>query len=134
MINRPIASFVGLFGYISNATIRNLGVEADKMLGGLYGITGGKSVGGLIGRAESSIIENCYTVGGVKGSTVSGVRSAVGGLVGEVGEHSLIRNCYSTCSVSGGNYIGGLAGVNMGNIQTSYASGTITATESFVGG
>jgi len=119
--NRSSEAFIGLFGYISNAEIKNLGVEANRF------IRGGQCVGGLVGRADNSIIHNCYVVGSITGN------SHVGGLVG-LNYNSNISNCYTLCEVSGNRAVGGFVGVNFGTVQTCYAAETITSTNGQSGG
>ncbi len=50
-INRPGENYVGLFGYTSNATIRNIG-----LVGGA--LTGGSVVGGLVGQRSYAATDN----------------------------------------------------------------------------
>ena len=119
-INRSATSYIGLFGYVSSAHIHNLGVEIDQE------IKGDQSVGGLIGRADNSIIENCYATGNVTGNSV------VGGLVG-LSSSSIIQNCYAICNVKG-SIVGGLAGINEGTITTSFSCGYVTAIGNLTGG
>jgi len=69
-INRDQTGYIGLFGYVSSAHIHDLGVEIYQT------IIGSQYVGGLIGQADHSIIENCYVTGNVTGI------SFVGGLIG----------------------------------------------------
>ncbi len=67
--------------------------------------------------------------------------SNTGGLVGSLGNdysgtsgNGTITKSYSTGTVSGGNYVGGLAGLNHGTlIEESFSAGTVTG-GSFVGG
>ena len=114
VINRSTKSYLGLFGYVSNATIYDLGVR-------LRSITGDQYVGVLIGRSDNSTIERCYAAdNGVIGASI------VGGLVGG-SYNSLIHQCYATCNVSGNISLGGLIGANDGTIQSSYADGNVTA-------
>jgi len=108
----PGGSYVGLFGYVSYATIHNLGIEECSNKGDQY-------VGGLIGYADNSTIDNCYVVGSVTGN------SSVGGLIG-ISNNSTVSNCYAICEVSGDSNIGGLVGVNNGTIQRSYSGGNVT--------
>jgi len=110
-IKRRSDSYVGLFGYISNSNIYNFGIKDCD-------ISGDNCVGGLVGYAVNSTIERCYVIG-----SVSGVR--VGGLIGE-SDNSTISNCYANCEVSGYCSIGGLIGLNFGNIEKSYSDGNIT--------
>jgi len=113
-INGSTTSYIGLFGYVDIATIRNLGIET-------YRINGDQYVGVLVGYADNSIIENCYTSGSVIGTSV------IGGLIG-MSYNSTISKCYSLCDVSGNTNIGGLVGVNSGTIQRSYAAGNVSET------
>jgi len=113
-INRYPYNCIGLFGYISSgAEIKNIGVEIDDSNGG---VTGGSSVGGLVGENNGGTISNSYVIGSVAGSSV------VGGLVGSNGSlySSTISNSYSTGSVSGSGMVGGLVGSNGGTISNSY--------------
>jgi hypothetical protein len=152
-INRPAQGEVGLFGYLSyavyyyGAVISNVGlVDAD--------ITGGSSVGGLVGHMHyTTTVESSYVTGRVSGA------SSVGGLVGnnwfgtiayscsaaEVSGNVTVggitgsnnggmTNCYATGRVTGTSYVGGLAAdISYGSIRNSYAAGTVTGV-SYVGG
>ncbi len=115
-INRPDTDFVGLFGYTSNGTIRNLG-----LLGG--SVIGKNNVGGLVGSNVGSTITNNYATGAVTGI------DSVGGLVGfnsygGVGSGT-ISNSYATGAVAGRNYVGGLIGTNYRAVIDSHASGSV---------
>ena len=72
MMNQSKISYIGLFGYVSSAHIHDLEISVYPT------ITGYQYVGGLIGRADESIIENCYVTGA---GSVTGT-FAVGGLIG----------------------------------------------------
>ena len=112
-IYRPNDNNQGLFGWASNADIKNVGLENVD-------VTGDCNVGGLVGNGSNSIISNCYATGDVVGG------GWVGGLVGE-GSSSTISNCYATGSVTGNNNVGGLLGwSNYGTINNSYSTGTVT--------
>ncbi len=54
--------YSGLFGYTNGATIKNVGVTNVSIYGGGYSTTGG-----LVGQNNSSIINNSYVTGSVKG-------------------------------------------------------------------
>lgn len=82
----------GLFGYVENGIIRNLGILDSYIKGTHY-------VGGVGGNIIGSV-SNCYNVG-----TVNGGRY-VGGVVGSGGA----SNCYSTGVISGHQYVGGVTG------------------------
>ncbi len=123
VLNLPDDNYVGLLGYIDKGGIvSDLGIESSE-------ITGGKYVGGLAGYVYHGQIEYCYTTGTVIGT------SNVGGLVGRnIGE---VNCCYSECSVTGGSKTGGLIGTNDGLYavaMTSYSSGSVTGSDSNVGG
>ena len=148
-INKGTTSHIGLFGYINNAEIKNLGIEScqitgNECVGSLVGTASGTStiedcymtdgnvsgyriVGGLIGEAvnDSNVnINNCYTTG-----SINGTAEAVGGLVGWIYfATSNISNCYSLCEVGGHNQVGGLVGSSYnyyGGIYKSYAGGNV---------
>jgi hypothetical protein len=124
VINQPGSDKIGLFGYVNNSNILNLGVENVNINGRLM-------VGGLAGHNWGGITA-CYATGSVTG-TFTGY-SYVGGLVG-YNSGGLIA-CYATSSVSGGGVggrIGGLVGENNGGITYCYATGSVDG-NSVVGG
>ncbi len=143
-IYRPSDNNQGLFGWASNADIKNVGLEnvdvtGDCNVGGLVGngsnsiisncyatgdVVGGGWVGGLVGEGSSSTISNCYATGSVTGTRTY---SNVGGLVGYGQNRIIISSSYSTGSVTGNNNVGGLLGwSNYGTINNSYSTGTVT--------
>jgi hypothetical protein len=106
--------YLGLFGQINEAIIKNLGLESteisgDNCIGTLVGI--------VTGRNSSSIL-NCYSIGSVDGN------DCIGGLVG-YNSYGEITNCYSTGSVDGNDYVGGLVGENYYDICNCYATGSV---------
>ncbi len=121
-INRSGKYYQALFGYTSDASIKNLGVTDVN-------ISGKGFIGGLVGMNESStLVEHSYTTGNVSGSDME-----VGGLIGT--NNANINYCYSTCSVSSSNDdVGGLVGTNGGIISCSYATGNVSSTGDDVGG
>lgn len=150
-LNRIDIFDVGLFGYIRNASIKNLGVVI-----GDRGIRGFDNVAGLVGVQDFSTITNCYAIGNVSGrSDVGGligeqIRGSVtkncytagnisgnlfnaGGLTAHLSSNSTIENCYSSVNVSGNGKVGGLVGQQIGKISNSYATGSITGID-YVGG
>ena len=151
-INRPSTTYVGLFGYVKNGDIKNLGIFNCE-------ITGRGRIGGLVGEAEQSTVSNCYCSGTLSGSseigglagfaysgsisgcystgTMTGSSTSVGGLVGSTSGSVTISNCYSTALVSGANYVGGLTGANWGTqVDSCYCAGKVLQTGSggYVGG
>ncbi|MDR3177541.1 MAG: hypothetical protein LBT96_01020 [Campylobacteraceae bacterium] len=106
---------VGLFGYIKNAIIKNIGIILDKIEGEI-------NVGGLAGKAVFSNITNSYVIGNISGS------GYVGGLVGHAGVNNNITNSYANVSIDAINDVGGLVGYIDGSfITNSYATGSISA-------
>ncbi len=80
-INRSSTGHIGLFGYISNATIQNIGVTNID-------ITGNDYVGGLVGSNNESTVSNSYSTGSVSGDYY------VGGLVGYNIHESTVSNSF----------------------------------------
>ncbi|HCT30205.1 MAG TPA: hypothetical protein DIW31_05620, partial [Bacteroidales bacterium] len=117
--------YCGLFGDISNASIKNLGiVDANISITG--GIAEQKCIGGLVGNAYASTIENCYSTG-----NVSSQYANIGGLIGKIENGSSVKYCYSSCIVSISGYMvygaGGLVGYSIGSsITNSFSTGNIT--------
>lgn len=120
-IQRPTESNVGLFGRIQNgASVRNLNLSNAV-------VVGGSSVGILAG-LNLGAISNCTVHGRVEG------RAVVGGVVGENADAShnylpirigeLLR-VSANVQVRGVSQVGGLAGVNEGSIDQSFATGEI---------
>jgi hypothetical protein len=122
MINRSVIP-VGLFGYATDAEIKNVGLTNAN-------ITGQNNVGALLGVNDNGTVKNSYNTGT---GTVSGTGERVGGLLGW--NDGTISNSYSTVTVSGaGNAIGGLLGLNeWGTVKNSYSTGAVSGTD-YVGG
>ena len=116
------SDYQGLFGYVQQATIQDLGVEDANIKGGAYS-------GILVGRAENAKLTNLYATGTVSGS------SFVGGLVGSL-KDSVLEKSYSTATVNASMAAaGGLVGfVVNSTLQTVYATGDVNCTASGVVG
>jgi len=144
-INRPNEYYIGLFGYVIEGVIKNLGVGNVDVtgyvdVGGLVGacngtvsnsysrgnVTGGAYIGGLIG-GNAGIVNKSYSTGNVTGL------GCVGGLVSFNNQVGTIGNSYSSANVTGEQDIGGLVGKNDGTVSDSYSIGSVTGTEA-VGG
>lgn len=106
--------YIGLFGYNDGATIQNLTVKSERAVsvsvGGVTykgGIHGRDYVGGIVGKAVNSTIEN---VKFEYGDCVYG-NDYVGGIVG-FAQNTTIANPQKmfNASVSGRFYVGGIAG------------------------
>ncbi len=113
-------SYLGLFGQLQGAEIRNLGVANVEITGS------GACIGGLVGFKYAGNITASFSTGTISGD------SNVGGLVGvNLGicnpGHSIVGS-YSSGSVSGTGTVGGLVGWNTGSISSSYSVGAVSGT------
>jgi len=176
--NSDSRNTIGLFGYVGSGgqikdlTLQNVDVNAvgGYDVGGLVGfnegtityctmggsVSGGASVGGLVGGNSFGTITNCYSsaavsgdwnVGGLVGANDTGTITDcfytgaisgnynVGGLVGD-NDTGTVTGCYSRGSVSGEGTswnIGGLVGLSDGEIMDCYSTGSVDG-NSLVGG
>ena len=121
-INDSDPGGAGLFGYVYDGTIANLGVTGADITCGEY------NTGGVVGIVWSGSVTNCYATGVVKGN------NQVGGVVGYA-FYSSITNCYATGTVSGVYHVGGVVGSvdGRGSITNCYATGAVSGYQ-FVGG
>ena len=137
-INRPSEYFVGLFGCIEGAEIKNVGLvdaevtglgSAGTLVGGSWSstiscawasgnVTGTDSIqtsiGGLIGfnKNTGGLVSKCYSFVNVDAVSSGTPANRAGGLAGENSRGSIIIDCYATGNVSGKRKIGGLVGDN----------------------
>ncbi|WP_010341504.1 MBG domain-containing protein [Xanthomonas sacchari] len=175
----------GLAGYNNAGTIAGVqtsgsvvgsgGAYSGNYVGGLVGsnangtigassssstVSGGSSVGGLVGNDYQGSYTNAFATGNVSststttGNNVGGLignaiqstlqnvhatgnvtatTSSAGGLVGMAGAGS-IQNAYASGNVSGTQSIGGLVGRSSAAIDTAYATGGVIGTSSEIGG
>lgn len=133
-----------LFTDLSSSCVKNLYVEGyihinDIKCAGIAGSASGNiencktdvdietnsdAAGFVTHPKNGSNIINCNNVGNIKGDFVGGIVS---------NGQAKIESCYNTGNIEGGEYIGGLAGVIIGNgnyIRNSYNIGQIIASES----
>lgn len=152
MINRPEESYVGLFGKLYQASIRNINLVNVSVAGrasvaGLSGyaydseivsssvegvVSGEWAVGGLLGNAHGNVLINLSHSKGV----VTGSSSNVGGLLGLLNANSEVASSYSLSRVEGVTYsVGGLIGkVDYNNrISTSFSSGEVIGSGGLIG-
>jgi filamentous hemagglutinin family protein len=127
-INRPSAQYVGMFGWVSNGAVQNLGLTNVS-------ITGWNSVGGLAGGANTAgaipLIRNVYTTGTVDAAGLASSGSGyAGGLIGYA-SGMVLDSAYSAAQVSGAIYVGGLIGgtLNTNTLTNVYATGAVTSRE-----
>ena len=100
-INRGSTDYVGLFGYTSGATIKNLTIVANT-------IVGKDNVGVLSGYGDNST----YTDVNITTTKIQGA-SNVGGLVGNTGDYMILSNNTISAVINAtGDYVGGLIGKN----------------------
>ncbi|MCT9809184.1 YDG domain-containing protein [Acidovorax sp. Be4] len=143
-INRSNESYVGLFGYAENATLRNVGLEGGSVTGGSQGLV--TYAGGLVGYQDGGSISHAYATGAVTVSSSFSFSSSsyAGGLVGYMARGS-ISNAYASGAVAASSsssyafpgvalasaYAGGLVGYSAGgSISDAYATGAVTASSS----
>nr|MCR5679566.1 hypothetical protein [Prevotella sp.] len=122
----------GLFGWIYNATIRNLRLLNPYVEAGSseYG-----HVGALVGKSEGgSLIENCAVIGGTVRPYLGADYDEIGGICGVMEDTGRILNCYCTSTVGAGrneDRVGGILGSGQNNdsgnkiwITNCYFAGT----------
>lgn len=124
-------NYAGLFGRISDATIKNLGlVDTDIDVTIKKGLVGAIAGGG--NQDEDFTISNCYNIGSVSAILIS-YGGSVGGICGNTFGNVTIDGCYNSGEVyalskSGGSKVGGISGSGFRLlISNSYNSGDITA-------
>lgn len=132
-INRSNTSYVGLFGYCFDATIKNLTIKDAEINGKTYvGVISGydknyNEGGGVSNCVLSGKVNGVKNVGGCTGYTYcgffNGISSSVdiiggdftGGIVGGKDDNSInasitISNCFVNSTISGINKVGGILG------------------------
>jgi hypothetical protein len=139
-IDRPSATYVGLFGYIEGkAEIRNLIITSPNIIGGEY-------TGGIAGRVEGDDLSERAIIlsSSVSGGSINSMSASTGyagGIVGYASEVN-IYSCYNDATISstGNSYVGGIAGrnesYNYTSISNSHNNGSVSSTgnHSYVGG
>jgi len=129
-INRPSSDYIGLFGWVRNATstdwrqtIYRVGLIDANITGHNYT---GALIGWFAGWFEGSwnwpvnhrpYIDRCYATGTVNGNQY------VGGLIGYSDRAHAIF-CYNTCIVTGGYRVGGISGSIMYHCSITYSFNT----------
>lgn len=140
----------GLFGYVSEGTIRNLGIEESCLIdknynqGGIAGnlnsgmiinchydgiirATEGSHTGGIVG-VNWGTVKDCYNYGSVELTRTQGYAGDIGGIAGL--NYGMIENCYNQGNIIMGkdtnnDIIGGVVGVNEGKISKCSNKGKI---------
>lgn len=91
----------GLFGIVTNGTIKNLKVT-NSSFSSSYASA---NVGGIVGSVDNSTVENCHTT-----SDVGVTGYATGGIVGNLENSAKVIACTSAAAVKGA-YAGGIIGI-----------------------
>lgn len=129
--------YAGLFGYISNATVQNVGIidasiKANKFAGGVAGYAVGSTIHNVYNAASGTgTLINSDTsyqsggiAGGIKGTTISSayntgiIGNKGGGIAGTVYDNAVIQDAYNTQTA----FSSGIAGLGSGiNRSSNYA-------------
>src|SRR5690554_1574529 len=119
-INRPITSYVGLFGHANNATIRRVGLT-----GTLTQITGRSYVGGVLGYGKATHLQGVFVSGVLSSAYTS--NAYMGGVAGYLELNSTIEDSFSTASVTAkSDYVGGLVGhLNSATVSRAFSTGRV---------
>ncbi len=138
--------YQGLFGYIKNATINNVGIvggsiTGDCDVGSICGfainseisacyntadIISSSNIGGIVGRINASKVSRCYNTGEMK-VKISGTN--VGGIAGVSSYSSKISDCYNIGIVRGDSECGGIVGFNTAsNVSSCYSANMVIGT------
>ena len=116
-VNSASDDYVGLFGCLEGAAVRNLTVDGY--------VQGCDTVGGIAGRASNAAIENCSNHCSVFG----GSGSIIGGIAGFNIDGAKIIDCYNVGTIRDSDVAearGGIVGYNKGTISNCYNVGTIS--------
>ncbi|MCQ2063326.1 MAG: hypothetical protein MJY99_08320 [Fibrobacter sp.] len=145
-IDNAEMEYVGMFGYISGATVKNVGVVNSYIKGknrvgavigeiykggtvsGVYAsgvVSGSEDVGGVVGYNYKGEISNVYNMGSVSGT------ESVGGVLGS--NSGSTRNVYNVGDVDGQSRVGGVVGAHDGVVSYVYNAGSVNGSE-YVGG
>ncbi len=104
-------------GVVGQAAQNATMIEVRNTDASIYGF---KNTGGLIGRSDGSIINSMFR-GEIKQhqDQVAGI----GGLVGQTDSNSFIASSFSEGMINAtAKYVGGVVGINTGNINASYSN------------
>lgn len=115
-INRPTENYVGFFGCLASASVKNLSLTHIS-------IKGNENVGALSGYSSGTKVSLCYVEGNLNG------RTNVGGISGTA-HYMNTSNCIVSTNIKGIGYVGGFAGTCGYNctFEYSYSSGKIDGT------
>ena len=123
-VNLTSSTGAGLFGTVCGATIKNLRVEGN------VSASSSVSVGGIVGRTQTSAtIDSCSFAGTVTSTKKNGA-AGTAGIVGRVNAGTLaVTNCANLSDVTGSGSAAGIlgyAGNTKVTIENCYNSGAIS--------
>lgn len=121
-INKPNKDYIGLFGYVSNATISDLKLECQNISGQSY-------VGCLVGQSEESTISGIS----VTNTEIHASSSYLGGIIGYANKTSLNNSSY-VGKVIGAEKVGGVVGTFFDETISNIKSTANVEATSVVGG
>ena len=106
--NNPAKEYVGLFGGINNATLKNITLASGFVYGYQY-------AGGICGISKGeSKITCCANI-----ATVYGKMERIGGILAQIDGTSTVNNCINYGIISAFNFTGGvIGGRNKNSVQT----------------
>ena len=130
-------SYAGLFGFVVDGTLCNLGVSLHEdgiKVSSAAGVQAGGIVGMLYGYYSNVSLRNCYVVGNgkVEGTSIGHI-SYVGGIAGAVlfmsDNTASFTHCYATVAVEAEATepcgAGGIVGMFSGSLSKTYATGSV---------
>jgi putative cell wall-binding protein len=147
-------NYQGLFGYVNDAVIKNLTVSGQ--------VIGKGWVGGIVGQAANSTIDNCVNKATVQGTvnsggiagfafwasviqncsnkgSISGTQHYTGGICAQTAGTTVVQYCINYGDIHGKERVGGITGGNTGSkngisVDQCVNTGNVSATDNNVGG
>ena len=113
----------GAFSHTEGAVIRDLTVNGA--------VEGDSSVGGIVGNASNTAIENCTS-----NAAVTGHNRYIGGLAGYASDDTTFTNCENNAAVNGTQAVGGMAGLADNGVSfiNCINNGSVSASANDTGG
>lgn len=141
-------AYAGLFGYVEDGTLCNLGVrlheDGIKAVSNNNDAFAGGIVGLQIGFEDNTLLRNCFVVGNGKVEATAEFSVFAGGIAGlisfSVPNSATLTHCYATVDVEATANItccaGGIAGSSYGCLSYTYATGSVKTnkTNQYAGG
>ncbi|MBS6574497.1 MAG: T9SS C-terminal target domain-containing protein [Parabacteroides goldsteinii] len=141
-------AYAGLFGYVEDGTLCNLGVrlheDGIKAVSNNNDAFAGGIVGLQIGFEDNTLLRNCFVVGNGKVEATAEFSVFAGGIAGlisfSVPNSATLTHCYATVDVEATANItccaGGIAGSSYGRLSYTYATGSVKTnkTNQYAGG